>query len=223
MMYSLLVVFVLHSGVHANEVPCAQCTCYIGEDIQIADCESTELTTLPVFTQYMALGLQAIHLKNNAISHLDVKIIESWISLYYLDLRGNPLECFEFSLIDFGTVTVHTDCIPQTTSVTPLMTVSTERTESELQTTQHEISDSSVAMSTKIHKPTTYTTTANVISADTTTTEPIVISTNANIESTLQHRNATIQRETYTHENPYNSTTTEGKFHLFIFAYIYHS
>lgn len=102
----------LHNS-HSDQFQCNVCTCYYAEPTTFADCSSTGLDSLPVLELFIVDTLNMVDLANNRIVTLDQDVLDTWILLEYIDLRGNHINCSELVKID-PSVKIFTDCTQPT-------------------------------------------------------------------------------------------------------------
>jgi hypothetical protein len=187
-----LLCMVIHLTVYstAYDVECGVCQCYSGDDINIAVCEAIGLTQLPVLPPDFAIMVDAVHLRGNAITQLDITTLKSWRSLLYLDLRSNLLNCRAFSGIDFKEVVVKSDCIKQATQypeTSPGMTtLQSVITDLAVDTTLGVISDTTVGMDSGSTHTVSHTLKTDMVTPDTNTVyTPGVNTTYGNADTTV--------------------------------------
>ena len=87
----------LNYATSQSDYRCGMCICYDLHPQRIMDCKQMELNSLPLLLEQDTIGLTSVFLNDNSITKLDQDILDSWISLKFIDLRGNPLICTELS------------------------------------------------------------------------------------------------------------------------------
>lgn len=89
---------------------CGICTCYFLDPETMMDCRFMDLRTLPFIEKENTYGMTTVYLNDNEISTLDKNILDSWDSLNFIDLSGNPIQCSELSKIPQNVHLIHS-CI----------------------------------------------------------------------------------------------------------------
>ena len=97
--FLLLYTLNLFSTGQTQDYQCGQCICHQIFSSVLMDCRDKDLQELPLIEQDYVYGLTTVYLNNNKIKTIDMDIINSWNTLEFIDLTGNPLSCSELHKI----------------------------------------------------------------------------------------------------------------------------